>query len=261
MSIPKILHQTWKDEDVPEDFSECVQSWRTHHPDWQVRLWTDQDNRQLIAKEYAWFLETYDGYPTAIQRADAIRYFILHRFGGMYADLDFICLKPLNPLLDGRDCVVGMEPPQHCRHHRIPNLLCNALMAAAPGHPFFESVIRRLPEFVCHVENNEPILSSTGPIMMSRVWDDFAAPDSVTVLPSRFLYPLTMHQAAQYRLAGHVGVDLSDAFAIHLFYGTWWKTDRWDRNWRGYYKLKSWIQRRGSGLWDRILASQGSPRS
>ncbi|KLU02044.1 hypothetical protein RISK_005870 [Rhodopirellula islandica] len=261
MSVPKILHQTWKDERVPDDFSECVQSWRTHHPDWQFRLWTDQNNRELIAEEYAWFLETYDGYPAAIQRADAIRYFILHRFGGMYVDLDFICRKPLDPLLADQGCVVGMEPPQHCRHHRVPNLLCNALMASAPGHPFFERVIQRLPDFVDHVENNEPILSSTGPIMMSRVLNDFETPESVTVLPSRFLYPLTMHQAAQYRLAGHVGVDLSDAFAIHLFYGTWWKTDRWGRNWRGYYKLKSLIQRRVSGLWARVSAVRGGPRS
>jgi mannosyltransferase OCH1-like enzyme len=119
-------------------------------------------------------------------------------------------------------------------------------MAAVPGHPFFARVIQRLPEFARYVENQEPILSSTGPIMMSRVFADFAAPDSVTVLPSRYLYPLTLQQAAQYRLAGHAGVDLSDAFAIHLFYGTWWKHDLWDRNWRGYYRVKSLLQQCGS---------------
>ncbi|QDT07304.1 Glycosyltransferase sugar-binding region containing DXD motif protein [Rubripirellula lacrimiformis] len=254
MSIPKILHQTWKDDNVPEHFAECVQSWKTHHPDWQYRLWTDQDNRQLIADRYHWFLETYDRYPKAIQRADAIRYFILHRFGGMYVDLDFMCCKPLTPLLEGQACVVGREPVQHCRHHRVTNLLCNALMSAVPGHAFFEDVIQRLPEFIGHVENKEPILSSTGPIMMSRVFEDFAAPDSVTVVPSRYLYPLTLHQAAQYRLAGCTGVDLSSAFAIHLFYGTWWKTDAWDRKWRGYYKAKSLLQQCGRSLWRRSSA-------
>jgi mannosyltransferase OCH1-like enzyme len=37
---------------------------------------------------YPWFLETFDGYPYPIQRADAIRYFVLHHFGGIYIDLD-----------------------------------------------------------------------------------------------------------------------------------------------------------------------------
>jgi hypothetical protein len=41
-----------------------------------------------MAEEYPWFLETYDGYPFPIQRADAIRYFVLAHFGGTYLDLD-----------------------------------------------------------------------------------------------------------------------------------------------------------------------------
>jgi mannosyltransferase OCH1-like enzyme len=40
---------------------------------------------------YPWFLETFDGYPYPIQRADAIRYFVLHHFGGIYIDLDDVC--------------------------------------------------------------------------------------------------------------------------------------------------------------------------
>ena len=42
----------------------------------------------LIVARYPWFLETYDGYPYPIQRADSIRYFVLHHFGGIYIDLD-----------------------------------------------------------------------------------------------------------------------------------------------------------------------------
>ena len=52
------------------------------------QLWTDKKAREFIADEYPWFLETFDGYPYPIQRADAIRYFVLHHFGGIYIDLD-----------------------------------------------------------------------------------------------------------------------------------------------------------------------------
>ena len=44
--------------------------------------------RDFIAKEYNWFLETYDAYPYPIQRADALRYFVVYHYGGIYADLD-----------------------------------------------------------------------------------------------------------------------------------------------------------------------------
>ena len=63
-------------------------------------LWTDAKSRQLIADHYSWFLPTFDGYKYPIQRADAIRYFVLHRFGGIYMDLDVGCLRPIDPLLD-----------------------------------------------------------------------------------------------------------------------------------------------------------------
>lgn len=51
-------------------------------------MWTDAKSRELIATEYPWFLNTFDNYSQPIQRADAIRYFVLNHFGGIYIDLD-----------------------------------------------------------------------------------------------------------------------------------------------------------------------------
>lgn len=228
MDIPKVLHQTWKDSQVPDEFSNYVASWKANHPDWEYRLWTDVDNRHLIATHYTWFLDTYDAYPRPIQRADAARYFILHKYGGLYVDLDFLSCKPIDPLLDGRQCVLGVEPLSHCRHWGVQELVCNALMAAVPGHPFFGTLIRRLPEFVDRDQRKESILSSTGPLMLSLVYKDFPDQDSMDVVSSKYFYPLTLHEATDFRLTGKTNIDLSDCFAIHLFYGTWWKPSWWD---------------------------------
>lgn len=54
-------------------------------------MWTDAKSRELIATEYPWFLNTFDNYSQPIQRADAIRYFVLAHFGGVYIDLDDVC--------------------------------------------------------------------------------------------------------------------------------------------------------------------------
>lgn len=229
VDIPKVLHQTWKDNQLPEAFSDCVASWKANHPDWEYRLWTDVDNRRLVAEHYSWFLETYDTYPKPIQRADAVRYFILHKYGGVYVDLDFLSCKPIDPLLSGRRCVLGVEPPNHCRHWGVPELVCNALMATVPEHPFMETVIRRLAEFADRAERKEQVLSSTGPLMLARVYEDFPDKDSMDVLSHQYFYPLTVHQAADFRLTGKIEVDCSGCFAIHLFHGTWWKPSWWDR--------------------------------
>ena len=65
--------------------------------DWylNLQLWTDAKSRELIATEYPWFLSTFDNYSQPIQRADAIRYFVLSRYGGVYIDLDDV--RPLFP--------------------------------------------------------------------------------------------------------------------------------------------------------------------
>ncbi len=218
-TIPKILHQTWKGPHVPFEFLGFVDSWRRLHPDWEYRLWTDADNRRFIADHYPEFLTQFDAYPQPIQRADAVRYFLLYHFGGLYVDLDFRACRPIDPLLAGQSCVLGLEPDEHAALHRRERIVGNAFMASAPRHPFFETVMRRLPEFRHHTT----ALDSTGPFMLSQVMDDFEAPETVRLTPSAQLYPLTLEQADQYRATGHSEVDLSAAYAIHFHHGTWWR--------------------------------------
>lgn len=59
-----------------------------HSPDFTYKLWTDELALDFIKTHYPWFLPTYLGYKFDIQRADVIRYFVLHKYGGIYMDLD-----------------------------------------------------------------------------------------------------------------------------------------------------------------------------
>ena len=88
VAIPKILHFTWKTEDVPGKMGEYLTLWRETHKDWDIRLWTDATMREFVAAHYPDFLATYDGYPAPIQRADSFRYLVLNVMGGGYSDLD-----------------------------------------------------------------------------------------------------------------------------------------------------------------------------
>jgi mannosyltransferase OCH1-like enzyme len=53
-----------------------------------LQLWTEKESRDFIETEYPWFLRTYDGYRYPVQRVDAVRYFIMLHYGGIYMDLD-----------------------------------------------------------------------------------------------------------------------------------------------------------------------------
>ena len=146
--IPTIVHQTWK---TCGGIPELQASWRegcmTLNPGWKWMLWSDADNRRLIADHYPWFLSVYDGYMErgfSISRVDAARLFILHRFGGVYMDMDFACLNPLSLLPQPRGhAVFSFQYPDTIKDGR-PGAVANNFMAVPAGHPFIAFAISKL---------------------------------------------------------------------------------------------------------------------
>jgi mannosyltransferase OCH1-like enzyme len=54
--IPKIIHQTFKNDTIPDVWKEAQQSCIDIHSDYEYKLWTDDKSRDFIAAEYPWFL-------------------------------------------------------------------------------------------------------------------------------------------------------------------------------------------------------------
>jgi len=227
MSIPKILHQTWKDEDVPEDFSRMSLSWRNKHADWEYRLWTDEMNRAFIQREFPSFLSVYDGYETNIQRVDAARYFTVLKYGGFYIDMDFDCLANIEPIMEGWECVFGKEPQEHCLIHNKELITSNAFMGAVPNAEFFQLLCEELKSRKPVTDHpNDKVLETTGPFMLSRVFQLYEKKERIRILDAELIYPLTKEELT--RVTGDIqdaGIleKLEKAYGVHHYAGTWWK--------------------------------------
>lgn len=136
--IPRIIHQMYKTTELPPKWRDVPAAWAATHPaeEWTYILWTDAELRQLIAADYPWLLPTYDAYQYPTQRWDASRYAVLHKYGGLYADLDLRPERSVAPLLQGHTLLLP----------HTPNIgITNAVMAATPAHPFVEFALRELP--------------------------------------------------------------------------------------------------------------------
>lgn len=226
--IPKIIHQTWTSRDIPESLQPLHETWLQYHPDWEFRLWTDSDCRALVAETAPDFLSLYDAYPAPIYRVDVFRYFLMMHLGGLYVDLDFECLRALDPLLDGKSLVLGEEPTSHLRHHRkarpgLRQIIGNAFIASACGHPFWSHVIDRL------FEQRDELgpLDATGPFFLTRAYEDYGGKESLEILPAPVLYPLDS-AACEQGLAFDLSYWISktrNAFAVHHWLGSWWRED------------------------------------
>ncbi|MBK1840807.1 glycosyltransferase [Azospirillum sp. YIM B02556] len=234
--IPRLIHQTWKTRDIPPGFQPLRRSWIERNPGFAYRFWTDEDIEGFIAEEHPALLPVFRGYANPISRIDLARYLILRRFGGVYADLDFECLRPIDGLLDslpgGAGFVVGLEPEEHGRlakavERGLPRILCPSFLASVPDHPFLDHLLARLVE----ARHCADVLDATGPFLLTRAHAEYEAAHgtegtaAVAVLPPELLYPVTKEECWSGRLFDPVFWEQATrrAYAIHYWEGTWFR--------------------------------------
>ena len=93
-----------------EGWNECMRSWQEHHPPssgWIIRLWTEVEVKSTFfhdhdtseckmtnqaAYEYALSKQNYG------LASDILRLELLSSFGGVYVDIDYLCMAPLDDL-------------------------------------------------------------------------------------------------------------------------------------------------------------------
>jgi len=216
--ISQIVHQTWKECSLSSRQAAWRESCRQQlPPSWRIVLWTDAQNRALVAQRCPAMLGIYDRYPRDIMRADAVRLCYMYAFGGVYIDLDFACLRPPAPLLEaaGSRPVLGAAIANHTRRGGmvVRGAIGNAFMASPPGHPFFAFAIARLePAFEMMMRFKMTrsgatlVLGSTGPNFLTRTVHEYQA-----------LLPLNSGVNVQ----GVPGADLV-VQPLHRIYGVEW---------------------------------------
>ena len=192
-SFPPILHQSWKDSHLPESFKNSSKTWQSLHPSWKYNLWTDQENEEFIKKNYPWALKCYRELPFNICRADLARYFYLFHYGGVYADLDFICLRALDCLLEKTeaDIILGRMGRREKFEHSIPN----ALMISKPGEQFWSFLIDRIIKKLKEIDNTKPPRPEyiTGPVVLRSSVIEYSkssSPSSIEIVPPEVFYPI-----------------------------------------------------------------------
>jgi inositol phosphorylceramide mannosyltransferase catalytic subunit len=216
-TIPKKIHQIWIGKKLPEAYEPFCESWRKFNPSYEYRLW----NEEAILG-----LGDFEG-RTAFRKArslgaksDIARYEILRRFGGIYADTDFECLKSFDPLTDTCGFFVGNLFAD------VP-YLCNAIIASSPGHPVMDELCLRSSAVVTSTEPMD-VIEATGPGLITKVIigriDELGERDMV--FPSAYLYPYPNFAE------GDRAIDTikrtyvtSEAYAIHYWEVSWGKVD------------------------------------
>ncbi|KAL7793751.1 glycosyltransferase family 32 protein [Trichoderma ceciliae] len=173
--IPRILHQTCANSTIPEKWIQPQQSCRETYSDFEYKLWTDELARDFLSSEYPWFLDNWDNYAFPIQRADAIRYFVLHHYGGIYLDMDTFCTETI-PL---EQLEAGPAPHYALFKSTLPTGVTNDFMISTARHPAYAAAVSKLPffyditRFWAELQPYANIMMSSGPLFLSLVVKDY----------------------------------------------------------------------------------------
>ncbi|KAL4232530.1 hypothetical protein ACF0H5_007222 [Mactra antiquata] len=144
-TIPHVLHQIYEDYYIPSKMVHNVQSFINMNPEWTYYFWTYDSGRRLIAERYPYLIDIWDNYLKPKSRANALKFIVLYEFGGVYADLDVTCLRPLERATKRFSCVFPPEPFEHSVFlHGIPYLIGNSVILCRMGHPFLKQIVKDL---------------------------------------------------------------------------------------------------------------------
>jgi mannosyltransferase OCH1-like enzyme len=170
MVIPKIIHQTWKNGNLPPDFKIWSSTWRKINPDFQYKFYTDRDIERFVYKNYPHYIDLFESLIT-IEKIDMFRYLVLYHYGGVYVDMDCECLKPIDGLLDlfPNNVITGYEyenPIQYLQWFIACPVKCNTMIELI-NEIYKRSWYKWFKKLL--LSDNQVVYWSTGPKMYTDI--------------------------------------------------------------------------------------------
>lgn len=155
--IPKILHFLWLNGELPLTYIKLIDKWIELHPTWEFKIWTKKELNSA-----------------GITNSMYYKFEILYLYGGVFVDMDFKAIKPLDDLLyldffsGGRDI----------NGKRFSPLLLDGLMASVPKGKFVESILQDIGD-----SDNNYLTKK----YISYIETSF---DKTVLFPDAFFYPM-----------------------------------------------------------------------
>jgi mannosyltransferase OCH1-like enzyme len=100
--FPKIIWQThkWDYDNLPDIYKKTTKTWQVMNPEWEYRYVPNKDMRSFLEKlNNQSLLNFFDKNDNAMQQADIWREAMIYEHGGLWADLDSICIFPIDKVI------------------------------------------------------------------------------------------------------------------------------------------------------------------
>ena len=178
--IPKKIHQIWLgDKKLPKKCLSWMKSWQKFNPEWEYKLWDEERIKNLDIKDFNIYSKKINpGY-----RSDILRYIILNKYGGLYVDTDFECLKSIPSNILKYKFIAGtMFGNKPC--------LGNSILFSSPNYILLKKILNQI-KLTKYEDDINSIIKNSGPEIVTKEYfslKDLIGKESL-ILPSNYFYP------------------------------------------------------------------------
>ena len=207
LEIPRGQHRVWDETGppMPTQYRDWVSQWQLLHPSWRHKMWGDAESRGFLDRYYPKIGACYASAKNPAAKSDCLRHAVIHRVGGVYLDVDFRPIKPIDELLAGCQAFAV--------EHRSDGLICAGVLGAMAGHPTTERILHTFPARWDREANWK-----TGPYLVDGC---VRGHDDCRVLESRLFFPMDF--AHRHQLDATTAYP--GAYAVHHFAASWLPPD------------------------------------
>lgn len=160
--IPKVISQYWNSPSVPDDVLSLSKSWQDCNLGWSYRRFDDEAALQYLKSRFSpLVVSAYQRAADSTTRADLLRLAVLTSEGGVWADMDDRCRRPLESSLPSQaEVVFWQEPTGH---------IGNNFMAARAHHPVLQQALV-LAVNAINRGDRDKVWMLTGPGLLTRAF-------------------------------------------------------------------------------------------
>lgn len=225
----KIIHQVWfgtipnrrSAKKTYKKLKNCRDSWRVKNPDWCCMEWSKENCQHLVSKIFPEHKNLVKSYKYEIQRCDTVRYMILLRYGGFYADMDMLDVRPVNEIVNEyKNDIYFVQSPNSFMQDT--DHVSNSFMYSKnPNHPFWRKILLELEKvkIPTFYTKHLTVMFSTGPGILNRLYSKYKYEFKVKSFPWKLFHPLGINDV---KIVGNTDKNI---FTIHLGNGSWENMD------------------------------------
>ena len=214
MTIPSIIHQTYKNEDLPEVYEMCQNKIKELHPDFEYCFYNDDAIDNIVKNEFPEYYERFNKLPKMILKINVFKYFLMYKYGGIYIDMDYLMFKKF----DIRNYTLVL-PCNNEDFLKNPINIGDCIFASVPNHCFWKLVINNIFNNINYDDDfhEEKIKSITGNKILFSMYEKYSQLKNDIHVTERYLFHPISNNNEEYIQE----IKNNGSYGMHLCSNLW----------------------------------------